>query len=215
MESRVTGNGTSGQPEEAGSIELNWDCLSNFEEKRDPSFSMRSSVWVAPRKCDLFWERLRTFVRMARLAFFPSSYKAPWYSVKKRLAAMKTLRFTANSSDSFVWLVLSNYSFHTLICLFRDSGMLLWTSFLARLLKSRAVAMRSKTFPFTWCTSVLVFHTELPERNDDIRTLHVGLVAVIRNLKPCFTDPSTKLEYMCSSVLDGCFTTLAELVTSL
>ena len=38
-ESRVTGKmGRQGNPGMAGSIELNWDCLSNFEEKPTPLF---------------------------------------------------------------------------------------------------------------------------------------------------------------------------------
>ena len=43
--------GRQGNPgKRAGSIELNWDCLSNFKKSRPLFFS----VWVAPRKCDLF-----------------------------------------------------------------------------------------------------------------------------------------------------------------
>ena len=37
-EKGIESDGKMGRQGKRGSIELNWDCLSNFEEKRDPSF---------------------------------------------------------------------------------------------------------------------------------------------------------------------------------
>ena len=60
-----------------------------------------------------------------------------------------------------------------------------------------------------------MFLSELPDKDDEISALHVGLVAVIRDFEHRFTDPSLKLENSFSSIVDGCITTFAELVTSL
>ena len=52
----IESDGKMGRRGNWGSIELNWDCLSNFEEKPFPPLLRSSAMLVlaAPRKCDLF-----------------------------------------------------------------------------------------------------------------------------------------------------------------
>ena len=101
MESRVTGKwDVRATRSKRGSIELNWDCLSNFEEKSTPLFS---PLGWHPANVICFESVCVLLYAWPGLPSPPSSYKAPsmLFSHKKTCSDVNC-KITANSSNPMI-----------------------------------------------------------------------------------------------------------------